>query len=286
MLKTCALMALVSVAGLAGIANAEIVYGVTQSGFLVNWDSATPGTINSGSAIQGLQNNETLVGIDFRPATGELFGLGSFSRLYRLNAMNAMATQVGSTFSTPLSGSSFGFDFNPTVDRIRVVSDADQNLRLNPITGAVAFVDGSLSYAADDVNAGVDPNAVHSAYINNFAGATSTRLYNVDTGLDVLTFQDPPNAGVLRTVGPIGTDVSDIGGFDISSATGVAYMTIRDTQLNRSTFWTINLQTGQGMMIGEIGGGSIITAMSVVIPAPGAAALLGMGGLAMLRRRR
>lgn len=99
------------------------------------------------------------------------------------------------------------------MDRIRVVSDVDQNLRLDPITGVVAFVDGSLAYAAGDVNAGIDPNAVHSASINNFAGATTTRLYNVDTGLDVLTFQDPPNAG-----------------------------------------------------------GSIITALSVVIPAPGAAA--------------
>jgi hypothetical protein len=279
-------MAALALSAAAGVANAELVYGVTQNGFLVNWDSASPMTINSGSAIQGLQNNETLVGIDFRPATGELFGMGSFSRLYRINTSNGVATQVGSPFSTPLSGSSFGFDFNPTVDRIRVVSDADQNLRLNPITGAVAAVDTPLSYAVSDVNFGVDPNAVHSAYTNNFAGATSTRLYNVDTGLDVLTFQDPPNGGILRTVGPIGTDVSDIGGFDISSSTGIAYMTIRDTQLNRSTFWTINLQTGQGTMVGEVGGGAIITAMSVVIPAPGTLGLAGLAGLAAMRRRR
>ena len=81
MRKTCALMMIAVAGASASIANAEIVYGVTQKGFLVNWDSATPGTINGGSAIQGLQNNETLVGIDFRPATGELFALGSFSRL-------------------------------------------------------------------------------------------------------------------------------------------------------------------------------------------------------------
>ena len=48
-------------------------------------------------------------------------------------------------FTPALSGTAFGFDFNPTVDRIRVVSDTGQNLRLNPDTGAVAAVDGALN---------------------------------------------------------------------------------------------------------------------------------------------
>jgi hypothetical protein len=32
--------------------------------------------------ITGLQPSESIVGIDFRPATGQLFGVGSTSRLY------------------------------------------------------------------------------------------------------------------------------------------------------------------------------------------------------------
>jgi hypothetical protein len=275
-------MAVTGVALAASSASAELVYGVTLNQTLVRWDSAAPGTILGGVAISGLASNENLRGIDFRPATGELFGVGSFNQLYTINAATGAATPVGPALSPGLNGSSFGFDFNPTVDRLRIVSDADQNLRINPISAAV-IVDGTLAYAAGDANFGVNPNIVGAAYTNNFAGATSTQLFVIDTGLDVLALQSPANSGVLTTIGPIGTDLSDVVGFDISGATGIAYTAVRDNTLARTTFWTINLSTGQGMMVGEVGGGSVITAIAVV-PAPGAAALLA--GLPLLARRR
>lgn len=280
----CALAA-AALAAAAGSARAELIYGVTQTGFLASWDSAAPGTLLMGSAIQGLQTNEALVGLDLRPATGELFGLGSFSNVYRVDPATGMAVRMGSGFTPVLDGTNFGFDFNPTVDRIRSVSNADQNLRLNPITGGIAAVDGLLTYAAGDPNAGVNPNIVHAAYSNNFAGATSTTLYVVDSGLDILAIQNPPNNGVLNTVGALGADVTELGGFDISGATGMAYMVIRDAQLARSTFWTVNLATGQASMVGEVGGGAIITAMTAV-PAPGGVALAAVGAGLLARRRR
>jgi hypothetical protein len=270
---------------LASVANAELIYGVTLEQTLVTYESSAPGTLISGVAISGLQANEVIRGIDIRPATRELYALGSFNRLYKINAATGVATQVGGVFSTALNGSQFGFDFNPTVDRIRVTSDADQNLRLNPITGAVAAVDGNLAYNAGDSGFGMNPNIVASAYTNNFAGATSTTLYNVDSLRDALVIQNPPNAGGLVTVGFLGTDVTDMAGFDISGSTGIAYMTIRDANLARSTFWKVDLTTGAAMMIGEVGGGAIITAMTVV-PTPGTLGLMGLGGTAALRRRR
>jgi len=276
-----------AVGTLAASAQAQVdqVYGVTQDNTLIRFNPQVPGTILSGVAIQGMQTNEVVRGIDFRPATGELYAMGSFSRLYTINVSTGVATQVGPQFSTPLNGSSFGFDFNPTVDRIRVISDADQNLRLNPITGAVAAVDGAMNYVAGDLNFGVNPNAVGGAYTNNFAGATTTTLYVIDTNLDILAIQNPPNAGGLVTVGSVGADLNDMAGFDISGATGIAYAAVRDVALARTTFWTINLNTGAGTFVGQIGGGSILTAIAV-IPTPGAAAVLGLGGLALLRRRR
>jgi len=276
-----------AVGTLAASAQAQVdqVYGVTQDNTLIRFNPQVPGTILSGVAIQGMQTNEVVRGIDFRPATGELYAMGSFSRLYTINVSTGVATQVGPQFSTPLNGSSFGFDFNPTVDRIRVISDADQNLRLNPITGAVAAVDGAMNYVAGDLNFGVNPNAVGGAYTNNFAGAMTTTLYVIDTNLDILAIQNPPNAGGLVTVGSVGADLNDMAGFDISGATGIAYAAVRDVALARTTFWTINLNTGAGTFVGQIGGGSILTAIAV-IPTPGAAAVLGLGGLALLRRRR
>lgn len=277
-------LAAVPLVVLAGSAQAELVYGVTLQQTLVSWDSAAPSTLLSGVAISGLQANEVIHGIDMRPNTGEMFALGSMNRLYKINRMTGVATQVGPAFSTPLNGSSFGFDFNPTVDRIRVVSDVDQNLRLNPDTGGL-IVDTPLAYANGDPNFGKNANVVHAAYTNSFKGATSTTLYVLDTGLDVLAIQNPANSGQLMTVGSVGADLTDLGGFDISGMSGLAYAVVRDNLLARSTFWRIDLATGQGTMIGEIGGGAIITAMTVV-PAPGAAALMGLIGLGAARRRR
>lgn len=279
-----AAIGIVALAGIACQANAELIYGVTLEQTLVTFDSARPGTIIRGVAIQGLGQNEVIRGIDIRPATNELYALGSFSRLYKIDAGTGVATQVGGTFSTLLNGSSFGFDFNPTVDRIRVTSDADQNMRLNPITGAVAAVDGTLAYNAGDSGFGMNPNIVGSAYTNNFAGATTTTLYNVDSARDALVIQNPPNAGGLTTVGFLGTDVTDLAGFDISGSSGVAYMAVRDVNLSRSTLWTIDLATGRATGLGEIGGGAILTSMTVV-PAPASLALMGAGVLVARRRR-
>ncbi len=270
------------------IAAAESIYGVTEEQFLVSWDSAMPGNLMSGTPITGLQNNETILGIDFRPATGELFAVGSSSRLYTLSTTTGAATMVGvGPFSPPINGSSFGFDFNPTIDRIRFVSDVNKNYVLNPNNGAATEVT-DVFFPAGDANAGVDPNVAHSAYTNSVSGATTTQLYGVDAGLDLLVTQ-ANSAGTLGTVGPLGTDVTSTGGFDISGATGVAYMAIEDSATSRTTFWTVDLMTGLGTAVGEVGGGAIITAIAVApIPEP-TGALLTLAGIAVtgavMRRR-
>ena len=163
---------------------------------LLSWDSAAPGSILSGSFVAGLQSNETIVGIDFRPATGELYALGTSSRLYTLNTANGNATAVGAPFAPPLNGFNFGFDFNPTIDRIRVVAETNKNTVLNPITGAVQLSATDLAFGPADPNFGVDPNVVSSAYSNNFVGAATTQLYGIDTALDILVTQ-ANNAGTL-----------------------------------------------------------------------------------------
>src|SRR5688572_3899242 len=98
--------------GAASRASAELIYAiapVANATNLLSFDSATPGNVVSANFVSGLQPNETIVGIDFRPATGELFALGSSSRLYTLNPANGAATQVGAgPFAPTLNGFSFG----------------------------------------------------------------------------------------------------------------------------------------------------------------------------------
>jgi len=251
------------------------MFAVTVNNMLLNFNPGTPSVINSTRRITGLTQGENVVGIDFRPANGQLYALTSASRLYTINPSSGSATLVGAgPIATALNGASFGFDFNPTVDRIRTTSDADQTLRLNPNNAAVAAVDGTLAFAATDPNAGQNPNIVGSAYTNNFAGSTSTTLYGIDSNLDTLVTQGSvgsapvsPNTGQLFTIGKLNVDTSDMVGFDIAPATNAAFAALTPPGARASNLYTINLATGAATMIGSIGGRQLIRDIAFAVRA-------------------
>ena len=261
--------------GLASIAasRAETVVALTSGNRLLFFDSATPGTVTKSFTIN-TAGSEALVAIDFRPATGDLFAMATSGRLYILN-LTTNAASIPTATPTPLSGTRFGFDFNPTVDRIRVVSDADQNFRLNPNDGSNTATDVALSYAVGDAHAGANPNVVGAAYTNNFVGATSTILYAVDSNLDTLVYLDNPNSGLLHTVGPLNVSTTDNVGFDISQGTGVAYASL--TLGTTTGLYTINLASGAATLIGAIGDTTSLAGESIVdISVPTATRLLNI----------
>ena len=247
-----------------GAANvsAETIYASTVNNRLLSFDSASPCTTPPPVRVTGMQEGEKLLGIDFRPATGELYGLGSSSRLYVIDTITGVATAIGSAPFTPaLDGDSFGFDFNPTVDRVRVVSNTGQNLRLHPVTGVVAFTDMMLSYATGDPNFGILPSVSGAAYTNpDRDPATGTTLFDLDIALNTLTTQLPPNDGRLNTIGTFGLKANDVAGFDISTS-NTAYAAVIESGLTRpggrrcgtSTLVTINLTTGAATSLGTIG---------------------------------
>jgi hypothetical protein len=286
--STLAVMALCAV--FTRSASAELIYGIANQApatALVTFDSANPSALLSGVFLTGLQPNETILGIDFRPATGQLYGLGSTSRLYTINPVTGSTFTFGGPFSTPLNGFSFGFDFNPVIDRIRVVSETNQNLVLDPNTFTVQTVAPNVAYGAADPNFGVDPNVVHSAYTNNVPSPASTTLYGIDTGLDVLVTQVAAT-GVLSTVGPLGLNAAAAGGFDISGVTGVAYASILPAASSVSSLYSINLATGAATNLGVIDGGLAVTALTTapVIPEPATAVLALVGFMGCLVARR
>lgn len=270
---------------LSSIANGEVIYAVTSQQFLISFDSANPSALLSSSPLSGFAQNERVVGIDFRPATGELFALGSLNNLYRIN--NSGQVLTGSSVGLNLDGAAFGFDFNPTIDRIRIVTDVNNNYVYNPNTLALQLVATDVFYGPADPNFGFDPNVVHSAYTNNFNGATSTQLYGIDSGLDILVTQ-ANNAGTLGTVGPLGLNVTALGGFDISGQTDVAYAIMQPANDQRSFLYSINLLNGGATNLGQVGGGLTIEAMSVLqVPSVGTVGAMGLlGGLSLARRRR
>lgn len=289
-MKIRKILAATSLIGLtfAGNALAVTVYGLTSGNALVMFDSATPGTVIGSVSVSGVSGGQTIRGIDFRPADGSLFGVSSDNRLYTLNTATGAATAVGAPGQFALSGSAFGFDFNPTVDRIRVTSNLEQNLRLNPANGGLAAVDGTLAYAVGDRNAGANPNIVGSAYTNSFNGATTTTLYNIDSVLDVLVTQNPPNNGTLNTVGALGFDTGENVGFDIVPFSNMALASLTAAG-GTSGLFNINLNTGAATSIGGIGNGLTLVDIAVSpVPEPETILLFtaGLLGLALSGRRR
>lgn len=238
-----------AVRSMAVAAGPETVFGVSTSNKLSCFSNHAPGSLFATLQITGLQSGENVLAIDFRPATGELYGLGSTSRIYRIDIANGVASAVGAgPFAPALSGTDFGFDFNPTVDRIRLVSDAEQNLRLHPDLGTVAGTDTNLTPAG---------NVVAAAYTNSFAGATSTALFDIDSDTDLLLLQPTPNNGVLTAVGPLGVDASGLTGLDIAPR-NTAFASITPPAGVATNLYTVNLVTGAATLVGTIGGGEVI----------------------------
>ncbi len=249
------------------------IYGIDSNNTLITFGALTPGTRVGLVNVNGLSAGETIVGIDFRPQDDRLYAVSSASRLYTIDLGTGLATPVGGgAIVPPLVGTSFGVGFNPTADRLRVHSDGEQNLRINQTANPlVTLVDAPLAYAVGDVNAGQNPTIAGTAYTLSVRPApTSTELFVIDAGLDVLGRLNNPNDGQITTVGSLGFDTSADVGFDIAGDTDFAYasLTPAGAATGPSRLYTVNLRNGQVTAVGQIGHGSPLRSITVAPGAP------------------
>src|SRR4030095_14717815 len=87
-------------------------------------------------------------------------------------------------------------------------------------------------------------------YGNNFRGAPSTMLFDLDTMSDVLSLQNPPNDGTLADVGALGVDIAGDVHFDIAGgANGLAIAALRTTASGPYSLYRVNLTTGAASLI-------------------------------------
>ena len=307
-------------AAAATVASAEPIYistKATNTGgpdyhqHLIRFDSATPGTITDLGEITNLGSFQYLEDIDFRPATGELYGLGYTGSVYKIDLITRVATSQGFPGAPGSGYAEGGIDFNPVTDRLRIMEgDSGTNISFNPNTGT-GVMDGTPKYVAGDPNvARVPTNVAGIAYSNNVAGALTTTLYSIDAsnfsfpGSGILGTVTPPASGDITTIGNLGLPFPELGGFDISGLTGVAYAAIntRVNNVNSSALYTINLATGAATLVGTIGidySQFQVTGLSVApaavppggggganAPLPPAALAGSVGGLLILARRR
>ncbi|MDZ7920310.1 DUF4394 domain-containing protein [Rhodoferax sp.] len=270
--------ALAVMAGCAGVPEAqgplrkETLHVLTQKMELLTLNAGQPGKVLQRTAVTGLPPGETLVGMDYRIAKGVLFALSSAGHLYTLDVPSGALKRVGSGAGVALQGSSFGVDFNPVADRVRVVSNTGNNLRLHPDTGALAATDPALAYAPGDVQAGQMPEVVAAGYTYNKKDEKLTTNYAIDRRSGTLLTQGSvegmqpvvsPNTGQLRTVGPLGTGPLLDAAMDIADVTGAAFTAVRTASQATTKLYTIDLSSGKATLIGTVADGAAIVGLAV-----------------------
>jgi Domain of unknown function (DUF4394) len=247
-------------------------YATTDQNQLISFKVRRPGELLSIRNITGLPTGVSLVGIDFRPKTGDLYGVGSNSVVYRVNPQTAIAVAENVAPGTPptdvpftpgLNGTKFGIDVNPAPDAIRVVSDAQQNLRLSPDAGTVLGVDGNLNPGMPEV---VGAAYTKSTFSFTQPAASLVQLYVLDRAQNQVCLQSPPNAGTLTMCQPLDVRLGRDTGWDIAGPDDVGYLTTNDPR-GRPSLYTVDETTGEANKIGRIGGhrlsGLTVTGLAV-----------------------
>lgn len=254
------------------------ISAMDTAGNLISFAASAPQTILSSVPVTGLAPGERIMGIDYRPANGQLYALSDGGTLYTINdvtgaaslasTLTADATDASDPFAALTDGATFGFDFNPVPDRLRVIDDS-ANLRINVESGAT-ITDSDLVPLGDYFAA---------AYSNSFPEPPNTALYAVDAGANTLVrigavpamsgdcpaAVGNPNCGVVSVIGPLNLDVSNLGGFDIAGPENLALAVFQPNAGGPSTLYRIDLGTGAATPVGPIGGteAAPVTGMSI-----------------------
>ncbi len=270
---TASLVLPVTASSLPTLKGNEQLWLLTASQQLLKINPSQPDNILAQTPLTGLAEGERLTGIDYRVAYGVLFALSNKGQLYTIDTETGQLTAVGTGLASgTLQDAQYGFDFNPAADRIRVVNAAGQNLRLHPETGALAFTDPDLQYAATDSQAGAKPTIVAAAYTYNQQDIKLTTNYAIDQALGTLVTQgsvegiEPvitPNTGQLFTVGSLGIANLQQVSFDISDITNLALLAVTTSDEAASTLYQLDLTSGTTHRLGVLAQGEPLVGIAI-----------------------
>ncbi|MCX7659591.1 DUF4394 domain-containing protein [Caldimonas sp.] len=259
------------------------IWVLTEAHELLQIDADRPQQVLQRVRLHGVAEGESIVGMDYRVARGQLYALSDQGRLYTLDPTQGRLQPVGTADGRPrLDGRAVGFDFNPVADRLRIVTDRGQNLRMHPDTGALVDADaavegiqpdGVLRYAEGDPNAGRPPRIEAAAYTYNKRDDKLTTNYAIDAGLGLLVRQGSlegaqpvvsPNTGWLFTVGSLGlpTPLRDVS-FDIADLDNTAWAAMRWSGQPAAKLVRIDLDRGEARIVGVIGTGEPVRALAI-----------------------
>lgn len=195
--------------------------------------TTTPNTL-------ALEPDEIIQDIDYRNSEGVLYALTKLSGkgyIIRIEPSSGVILRVstlvteGTTTQIVLSDASYTIDFNPVVDRLRVIGSNGSNLRVDVSTGDTLT----------DTNIQSGNTITGAAYEDSFSSAgRGTQLFTLDSSMDRVNLQNPPNDGTQSSPKSLlgSTNVESINGYDInpSNNTGLALLTVGGSQ----QFYNIN----------------------------------------------
>ncbi|AXB48302.1 hypothetical protein A4R43_05845 [Amycolatopsis albispora] len=232
-------------------------YGITNDGkTMATFTTDRPEELNWVRRISGLVTDTAAIGIDFRVQDGKFYAVGNYGGIYTISLptgnSDVVVTKV-SQLKVGLHGTTFGVDFNPAADRLRVVSDTGQNLRHN-LNDHTTVADGMLSTGP---NGSAVAGVTAAAYTNNdLNSATATTLFDLNTITAQVAVQSPANNGFVVPTGSLGTTAASNAGADIYSdlvggktASNWAFATLI-TPSGDATLFTFDPLTGTATALG------------------------------------
>ena len=262
-------------------AHAVPVVALLDFNRLVLFDSSSPGTVISSGLVTGTVPGDRIIAIDFRPATGQLYGFSTGDFIYVIDPQTRAVIRTLGPIDPTINGNAIALDFDPARDRLRVVNDdagpARQNFLVepDPATGGGVTVETPPAFAPGDRNAPLTPVIHGLAYDNNFLGAAHSRLWGIHhgAGVNVPYLVTIAPGGQLRTVGPLlgTTDAAQVTndiGFDIAPVSGAAYVVLKmnSPTITATHLYEVNLANGSATSLGVVGEAGQVLDIAVVPP--------------------
>lgn len=234
-------------------------FALLDGSVLVSFNRSAPEVVTSTVQLTGMASGELLVGMDFRPADGKLYGIGSLGNLYLLphtaTTPSAAVTHVATLSANPVvPGVRYGVDADPVLDVLRIVGSDGSN-------AAVAFSDGRVTALAP-----LTPRAISAvAHSHAFAGATGTVLFGLDLSGDAssdrLVVIDEPAGGSARDGGTLRVDANAAAGFEITGTNLDAWALLGSGQIVR--LYRVNLGNGVASLVGSLARQGTVTGLAM-----------------------
>lgn len=270
-------IAAAAAATLTGTSHAITIFGLGAGGQVYSFDTSAPAVVTP----VGIATAPGVVDIDFRGSNNRLYAMAGSGATSTINTSTGQLTSVFASTSHTINGGVTSFDFNPAVDRMRVVGGGINNYRLfpdnTPMPGGTVVDGGTGGDGVFATPASV--TLLDVAYTNPFGNLGTTALFSI--GSNGILYSHPgagaPQFNTLAAVGALGVTIGSDVGFDIDS-TGTGWL------VSGNSLYSVNLATGAATSVGALGVG--LTSIAVVPEPSSALVLISTAGLFFLRRRR